>query len=137
MEKIIEEYYRDYQKNSDKLVLESYYKLMAKSHKGDSKKVNDRIIAIKKVIKERNLRVKEPTKSNPNISQKEKYNKGLKDAVKAFSIGVFIFIVCLYLMEIFDGNKLFLVGTIIGAIKILQGIITGGVVYFFKLTDKS
>lgn len=137
MEKNIETYYRTYQKKSDPLVLKSYYDLEKKAQdktimEAQLLENNNRLTAVKKVIEERNLFIKKHT---PKSNQKNNSNNAYKDAGKSLLIGILFIAISLGLMEMFDGNKIFLIGVIIGAFKILEGIITGAVGFFFNITQ--
>lgn len=146
MDKYIEELYRDYQKKADSIILKTYNKLLDEKEVGTLSEyelvsIDNKLKAIKEVIKERDLKVKKRTPKKPNsytdAGHDLKSNEAFQDGVKAFVIGIACFAISLVLMNSFGGNKIFLIGVLIGAFKLMQGIITMAISFYVNFNNKT
>ncbi len=148
MDKYIEELYRGYQKKADSIILKTHNKLLDEKEvdtlsEYELVSIDNKLKAIKEVIKERNLKVKkrtprtQQTNSEADAGHNLKSNEAFQDGVKAFVIGIACFAISLVLMSSFGGNKIFLIGVLFGAFKLMQGIITMAISFYVNYNNKT
>lgn len=133
MDRNIETYYKSYQKNSDSILIRTYFELEDKlelttNSQEDLLELKDQVIALKEVIKERNLdmdkHIRIRSKSKNKQEQLDKsFDEHVKEGFKAFLIGAVIFSISLYFLNRFDSKIVQLIGLIVGGLKMIQGFI--------------
>ena len=132
MNKQIEELYKNYQKKSDSLILETHRKLTSISNDQnvnteERQAANDRLSAIQEVIQERGLKVRVEKKSNVD------FDTYINEGVKSFVIGLMISIISIALMYKFDKHIILLIALLFGGTKLIQGIIELGMGLFVRV----
>lgn len=133
MDKQVEQFYKSYQKNSDTSILQAHYILTSKLK--DQKKlsatdlfdVNNQLTAIKEVIKERKLKVRQQGKDNIE------FDAYMKSGFKSLVIGLVVSIVSIVLMSWTQRNTIFLLTLVIGGGKFIQGAIELGMGLFVRV----
>lgn len=143
MDQNIETYYKSYQKNSDSKLISTYFELEDKlelttNSQDDLLDLKNRVIALKKVIHERDLdldrHIKVRSKKNNKEQQLDKtFSEHVKEGFKAFFIGAVIFTISLILLNRFDSKIIQLIGLIAGGLKMIQGFIVLSVGLFVRV----
>lgn len=143
MDQNIEKYYKSYQKNSDSILIRTYFELEDKlelntNSQEDLLDLKNRVIALKEVIKERELdmdrHIKVRSKSKNKQEQLDKtFDEHIREGFKAFLIGAVLFTVSLILLNRFDSKIIQLIGLIAGGLKMIQGFIILSIGLFVRV----